>query len=122
MPKPGIKIVSETQGSGPPLRKGDRVCVRYSIQFNQGDVLAKDEEVAYTVGDRNFIAGFRYGMEGMHVGGTRCFRAGPHLCYRDLELGRIPKQAVLIFEIQRVELLPPCDGAADVNIVPHLRW
>jgi FKBP-type peptidyl-prolyl cis-trans isomerase len=51
------------------------------------------------------VAGFRYGLEGMRAGGTRKFRASPHLCYRDLELERIPKNAVLIFNVKKLEVL-----------------
>lgn len=105
MPKPGIKIVSETPGTGPELRKGDRVRLRYDILLNHGDPLAEDQETVLTIGDRNCIAGFRYGLEGMRAGGTRKFRAGPHLCYHDQELASIPKNAVLIFDIKSVEIL-----------------
>jgi FKBP-type peptidyl-prolyl cis-trans isomerase len=105
MPKPGIKIISDVPGTGPELKKGDRVRLRYDIQLNRGDFLAKDQEAVITVGDRNFIAGFRYGLEGMHAGGVRRFRAGPHLCYRDAELAAIPKNAVLIFDVKNVEIL-----------------
>ena len=105
MPKPGIKILSDNPGTGPELQKGDRVRLRYDIKLNRGDFLAKDQEAVWTVGDRNFVAGFRYGLEGMRAGGTRRFRASPHLCYRDAELGEIPKNAVLICDIKSVEVL-----------------
>jgi FKBP-type peptidyl-prolyl cis-trans isomerase len=105
MPKSGIKILSDTPGAGAEIKKGDRVRVSYDIQLNRGDYLAKDQETIFTVGDREQVAGFRYGMEGMKVGGTRKFRASPHLCYRDLELERIPKNAVLVFDIKNVDVL-----------------
>ena len=105
MPKSGIKIVSDTPGTGPELKPGDRVRLRYDIQLNHGDFLAQDQETEFAVGDRDLVAGFRYGVEGMRAGGTRRFRAGPHLCYRDVELGRIPKNAVLIFDIKSVQIL-----------------
>jgi FKBP-type peptidyl-prolyl cis-trans isomerase len=105
MPKPGIKIVSETPGSGPELKKGDRVQLRYDCQLNRGDYLARDREEIWIIGDREAVAGFRYGLEGMRVGGTRRFRASPHLCYRDAELAAMPKNAVLIFDIKHVEIL-----------------
>lgn len=102
---PGIKIVSEAPGSGPELKKGDRIRLIYDIQLNRGDFVARDQEMVMTVGDRNFVAGLRYGIEGMRAGGTRRFRAGPHLCYRDQELASVPKNAVLIFDIKNVEIL-----------------
>jgi FKBP-type peptidyl-prolyl cis-trans isomerase len=104
MPKRGIKILEETPGSGPLLKKGDRVRLRYSIQLNRGENLARDVEAEFTIGDRSEIAGFRYGLEGMRIGGSRRFRASPHLCYRDQELERIPKNAMLVFDVMCVEL------------------
>lgn len=105
MPKSGIKIVSETVGSGPELKKGDRVRLRYDVQLNRGDFIARNRDEVWTVGDREAIAGFRYGLEGMRAGGTRRFRASPHLCYRDAELEKIPKNAVLIFDIKYVDIV-----------------
>ncbi len=105
MPKSGIKILSELAGTGPELKKGDRVRLRYDIQLNQGDFVARDQETVVTIGDRNLIAGLRYGLAGLCAGGTRRFSASPHLCYRDAELASIPKNAVLIFEIKYVEIV-----------------
>src|SRR4051812_39812568 len=105
MPKKGIKILSEVPGTGPQLEKGNRVRIRYDIQLNRGDFVAKDRDEVWTVGDREAIAGFRYGLDGMRAGGSRRFRAGAHLCYRDEEIAGIPKNAVLIFDIKRVEII-----------------
>jgi hypothetical protein len=58
MAKSGIKIISETLGDGPELKKGNRIRLKYDIQLNQGDFLVRDQEVIWTVGDRNFVAGF----------------------------------------------------------------
>jgi FKBP-type peptidyl-prolyl cis-trans isomerase len=104
MPKKGIKLITETIGAGPEVKKGDLVSVRYDITLNRGDVLAKDQETTFKIGDRELVAGFRYGLEGMRAGGTRRFKASPHLCYRDRELERIPKNAVLIFDIKSVQI------------------
>jgi len=105
MPKSGIKIVADTPGTGPELKPGDRVRLRYDIQLNHGDFLCRDRDEIRTVGDREAVAGFRYGLEGMRAGGSRRFRASPHLCYRDEELADIPKDAVLIFDIKSVEIV-----------------
>ena len=106
MPKSGIKIISDVPGSGPELKKGDVVLIRYDIQLSKGDFLLTDQESLWTVGDRNFVAGFRYGLEGIRAGGTRKFKASPHLCYRDVEVAGIPKNAVLICYIKSVEIKP----------------
>ncbi|WP_309707707.1 NUDIX domain-containing protein [Armatimonas sp.] len=103
MPKSGIKILSETLGNGSELKRGDRVRLRYDIQLGRSDFLVQDEEAVYTVGDRDFVAGFRYGLEGLRSGGTRRFRASPHLCYGDIPLGSVPPNAALIFDIKHAE-------------------
>lgn len=105
MPKSGIKIVEETLGNGPELKKGDRVRLRYDIQLNRGDFIASDRDEVWTVGDRKAVAGFRYGLDGMRAGGTRRIHASPHLCYRDEKLAGIPKNAVLVFDINYVEIV-----------------
>lgn len=105
MAKSGIKIIAETPGAGPELKKGDRVRLKYDIQLNRGEFVAKDRDEVFTVGDRNLVAGFRYGLEGMRAGGMRRFRASPHLCYRDEELEGIPKNAVLVIDIKSVEIV-----------------
>lgn len=104
MPKPGIKILDESIGDGPLLSKGLRVCIRYDIHLNRGECVRSEAESTVVIGDREYIAGLRYGLDGMRVGGTRRFRASPHLCYRDLEVATIPKKAVLVFNITSVQL------------------
>jgi FKBP-type peptidyl-prolyl cis-trans isomerase len=105
MPKSGIKVLEDSPGSGAPIQKGDRVKVCYDIALNRGDILFENQEAVWTVGDRNFVAGFRYGLEGMRVGGVRKFKASPHLCYRDEEVAGIPKEAVLVVTIKKLELI-----------------
>jgi FK506-binding nuclear protein len=109
MPRSGIKILSETLGTGPELKKGDRVRLRYDIHLNRGDFLARDRDEIWTIGDRTAVAGFRYGLEGMRAGGTRRFRASPHLCYREEGTGAVPKDATLIFDIKHVEIVAQSD-------------
>ncbi len=105
MARSGIKILEDTPGTGPELKKGDRVRICYDIQLSRGDFVAQDRDEIWIMGDRNAIAGFRYGLEGMRAGGLRRFRASPHLCYREVELAVIPKNASLIFDIKLVEIV-----------------
>ncbi len=105
MSKSGIKIMSETLGTGAVVAKSDRVRVLYDIRLSGGDVLVQDEWRTLALNDREVIAGFRYGLEGMRVGGTRTFKASPHLCYADKELDRIPKNAVLVVTVKNVKIV-----------------
>lgn len=62
-----------------------------------------------TLGDREVIAGLRYALEGMRIGGTRVVQASPHLCYGSQAVGLVPAGAVLIFHIHSVELIALAD-------------
>ncbi len=106
MPKPGIKIIEETVGSGAIVGKSDRVRILYDMQLSQGDFLVRDRWDTIALDDRQIIAGLRYGIEGMREGGTRKFKASPHLCYRDAGVvPKIPKNAVLITTIKSLEIV-----------------
>jgi FKBP-type peptidyl-prolyl cis-trans isomerase FkpA len=102
----GIEIESEALGNdrGRVARRGDTVTIRYQLFLNHGDLI-EQQETTFTLGQRQVIAGLEYGVEGMLVGGTRRFRIGPHLAYRDEGVsGTIPPHAVLIFEVELLEV------------------
>jgi len=105
MPRSGIKILSETAGTGSEIKESDKVLVCYDVALNRGEIIANDQETILSIGDREVVAGFRYGLEGMRIGGTRKFKASPHLCYRENELEKIPKNAVLVFTIKSLQLV-----------------
>jgi FKBP-type peptidyl-prolyl cis-trans isomerase len=104
MPKPGIRIIDETIGSGPIVGPRDEVEVCFDIQLNRGDFLERDRWLTLSLGDRDIVPGFRYGIEGMRVGGTRRFKASPHLCYQDKDVVNMPKDAVLVVTIKECRL------------------
>ena len=100
MPKPGIRVIEDQPGTGPPAERGDTIEVTYGLTLNRGDVVQPGQRLAMVLGDRSVIAGLNYGIEGMRQGGRRKFRAGPHLCYGDDGIpGTIPANAVLIFDV-----------------------
>ena len=54
------------------------------------------------------MSGLFYGIEGMHVGGTRRLEIAPHLAYGETGLpGVIPANAVLTAEITVLEVVRP---------------
>jgi len=97
----GIKLESETVGEGREAARGDTVTVAYDLSLNRGEVVQSLDLYSFTLGKRDVIAALEYGVEGMRVGGQRCFRAGPHLGYGDKGVdGIIPPNAVLIFDVK----------------------
>jgi FKBP-type peptidyl-prolyl cis-trans isomerase len=101
----GIKLLSETEGTGEPVKKGDKVRVRLSGWLNRGEPIQENHVEEIVVGRRQVIPGLEYSLEGMKKGGVRKVKISPHLGYRDRGVsGRIPSHAVLIYEIEILDI------------------
>ncbi|NLS96057.1 MAG: FKBP-type peptidyl-prolyl cis-trans isomerase [Planctomycetaceae bacterium] len=97
----GIKLLVDVVGDGETVIKEDVVEIEYDLYLNRGELIQSEVRCRIGLGDRESIAGLRYGIEGMRVGGRRKFRAGPHLCYRDEGVaGKIPADAALVFDVR----------------------
>jgi FKBP-type peptidyl-prolyl cis-trans isomerase len=104
--KPGINIIEDVPGEAPLIDKKDTISITHSCRLTQGEVIYEDRSERFLVGDRDMIAGLRYGLHGMRIGGRRKFRASPHLCYGEEGVpGKVPKNAVLVFDVHVKEKL-----------------
>jgi FKBP-type peptidyl-prolyl cis-trans isomerase (trigger factor) len=118
--KRGIKLLEESEGTGEPTRKGDRVVYNLKMFLNQGDEIPLNERQAEhlpaemmrivngtrlvdhrtMLGSREAIAGVEYSLIGMKKGGYRKVRVSPHLAFRDKGLpDLVPANAVLVVEL-----------------------
>ncbi len=103
--KPGIKLISESEGIGPTVKKGDTVTVRLSGWLNQGKPIQENYIGEIIVGSRVVIPGIKYSLEGMKQGGKRKVIISPHLGYKETGVrDLIPPNAVLIYEIEILEV------------------
>ncbi|MDH4194316.1 MAG: FKBP-type peptidyl-prolyl cis-trans isomerase [Nitrospirota bacterium] len=103
--KPGIKLVSESVGSGQAVKKGDTVTVRLNGWLNQGDPIQENNVKDIVVGGRLVIPGIEYSLEGMKQGGKRKIKISPHLGYKEAGIKNlIPANAVLIYEIEVLDV------------------
>ena len=57
MLKSGLKLLSETHGTGEPIKKGGTVKVRLNGWLNQGQQIQEDYHGEVTVGGREIIPG-----------------------------------------------------------------
>lgn len=98
---PGLDILEEQTGSGPPAVTGDTVSYDCQIQLNHGDDVAMGRGPHETIlGKRRVIAGIERALQGMQVGGFRKVRISPHLAYGDEGITEsIPPRAVLIVSL-----------------------
>jgi peptidylprolyl isomerase len=105
MLKSGIKLLSETQGTGEPIKKGDIVKFRLNGWLNQGQQIQENHLGEIVVGDREVIPGIDSSIEGMRRGGKRKVKISPYLGYREAGVeNRIPPNAVLVYEIEVLEV------------------
>lgn len=105
MLRSGIKLLAETQGTGEPIKKGDTVKVRLNGWLNQGQPIQENYLGEIVVGSREVVPGIGYSIEGMRRGGKRKVKISPHLAYREAGVeNRIPANAVLIYEIEVLEV------------------
>lgn len=97
----GIKLLEDVVGDGETVGQEDVVEIEYDLYLNRGELIQSKIRCRIGLSDRESIAGLRYGIEGMRVGGRRKFRAGPHLCYRGEGVaGKIPADAALVFDVR----------------------
>jgi len=96
----GIKVVTNTEGTGALAEKGDTVSFDCAASLNKGSVVHARRAETVVLGSRRMIAGVEYALVGMREGGYRKVRVSPHLGYRETGVdGKVPGNAVLIYEL-----------------------
>ena len=117
----GLTLLRDVPGTGEPVRRQHNYLIRLRLWLNAGDAVrwhmawgpvgvARLEDDGATlitevrIDRRSLVNGLFYGVEGMHVGGTRRLEVSPHLAYGDRGVpGVIPPGAVLTAEITILE-------------------
>ena len=105
--KSGIKLISESVGSGQSIKKGDQVTVRLNGWLSQGEPIQKDFIGQIVVGRRVVIPGIEQSLLGMKQGGIRTVTISPHLAYKAAGIkDHIPPNAVLTYTIEVLDIQP----------------
>lgn len=98
-------------GTGQLAEEGDRVYITYTGRLMDGTAFESNDKpeampFTFNLGERDqVIEGWRLGIMGMKVGGVRKLRIPAHLAYGDMELGPIPANSDLEFEVRLDELV-----------------
>ena len=106
----GLQIEEIRVGNGESAVAGQFVSVHYTGWLTDGSKFdsSKDrnEPFDFPLGQRNVIAGWDEGVQGMRVGGVRKLTIPPHLGYGARGAGGvIPPNATLVFEVELLEIL-----------------
>jgi hypothetical protein len=117
----GLTLLADFAGTGEPVRRQQRYLIRLRMWLHKGEAvrwqtasgpvgIARLEDNGETliteveIHRRSLVNGLFYGVEGMHVGGTRRLEIAPHLAYGERGVsGIIPANALLLAEITILE-------------------
>ena len=95
-------------GTGDPAMAGDSVTLVFRQWLADGNLI-DGGDFAFVIGSLDIIDGVNEGVTGMRVDGIRKLVVPSSLAYRDAGTadGIIPKNAVLVFEIELTGLFVP---------------
>ncbi|KAF8455475.1 hypothetical protein BGX38DRAFT_166646 [Terfezia claveryi] len=99
----GVTIDDKTTGSGPQVKAGQKVNMRYVGKLTSGDVFdsnTKGKPFSFTLGKGEVIKGWDIGIAGMQPGGERRITIPADLGYGKKALPGIPANSTLVFDVK----------------------
>lgn len=106
----GLEYAVLAEGHGAEARRNQRVQVHYTGWLTKGRMfdssIQRGEPLEFILGQRQVIAGWDEGVQGMKVGERRQLRIPPNLAYgaRGAGGGVIPPNATLIFDVELIRI------------------
>ena len=103
-----LEIVDEVVGTGVEAIAGKSVTVNYLGTLTNGTKFDssydRNEPFVFNLGAGEVIAGWDQGVDGMKVGGKRKLVIPPSLGYGSADLGVIPPNSTLVFEVELLKV------------------
>jgi len=108
MTSSGLTYVDEIIGTGNNPKTGDKVVVHYTGTLENGtkfdSSMDRDRPFEFTIGVGRVIKGWDEGVSSMKVGGKRKLIIPPDLGYGSRNMGAIPPNSTLLFDIELIEI------------------
>lgn len=103
-----LKIEDIKEGTGPAVKSGDTVKIHYTGTLQDGTKFDssydRGEPFETQIGVGQVIKGWDEGVVGMKVGGKRKLIIPPSMGYGDRDMGSIPPNSTLLFDVELVEI------------------
>jgi FKBP-type peptidyl-prolyl cis-trans isomerase len=103
-----LEIVDEVVGTGEEAVAGKTITVNYSGTLTNGTKFDssydRNQPFVFSLGAGEVIAGWDQGFNGMKVGGKRKLTIPPSLGYGSADLGTIPPNSTLVFEVELLKV------------------
>jgi FKBP-type peptidyl-prolyl cis-trans isomerase len=109
-PPAGLMVSDTLQGQGAEAMVGDTLSVHYIGMLQDGTVFDSSEArgpFSFTVGQGQVIQGWDQGLIGMKEGGKRTLIIPPSMGYGSQDLGVIPPNSTLMFEVELLSVTKP---------------
>jgi FKBP-type peptidyl-prolyl cis-trans isomerase len=100
----GMYIFDAVKGNGVVAAEGRKVTFRYSAYLPNGSLVESQRQPIEAEMNEGMIKGLRFGIAGMHAGGTRRLVVPPSLAYGRSQVGTVPPNSTLVFDIELVSV------------------
>lgn len=107
-----LKVTTTQEGTGEASKVGDKVTMNYTGKLENGTKFDSNvdpafghvEPFVFTLGEGRVIQGWELGVLGMKKGEKRTLAIAPELGYGSADLGTIPSNSTLIFDVELVAI------------------
>jgi len=100
----GLEIEILQEGNGQETKNGDMVSVHYTGTLVNGtkfdSSVDRGQPFEFSLGEGRVIQGWDLGVLGMKIGEKRKLTIAPELGYGSADMGTIPPNSILIFEVE----------------------
>ena len=104
----GLRMIEHEKGSGGPPEPGDNISAHYKGYLEDGTVFDssydRNQPFQFPVGQGRVIKGWDEAFLDMNVGSKRTLIIPPELGYGERNMGKIPSNSILIFDVELLEI------------------
>lgn len=104
----GLQYIDIEEGTGSSPAKGQTCVVHYHGTLLDGTVFDSSKErgqpFEFQIGEGRVIKGWDEGVMTMKIGGKRKLVVPPDLAYGPRQMGKIPANSTLVFEVELLDI------------------